>query len=456
MKYLSTLLLCSLAGRAASGQARAELEATIARAQERVFPAVVFVKPIQESFDVGEKRKVIVYGSGVIVAPEGLVITNYHVVEKAIEIRCVLSDRREVPAELLGQDRETDLALLKLELGAGERVPFIPLGNSDELVEGQFVMAMGAPFGFTRSVSLGIVSNTRRYLDSSPYNLWIQTDAAINPGNSGGPLVNVKGEVIGINARGVFMADNIGFAIPSNRVTEVMAAIRRDGEVPRSWTGIQLQPLKDFEKSIFIPATEGVVVASVDRGSPGETAGLKTGDRILLVNGKKVDGLYREDLPSVRRLLAALPAGTPATVVFVREGSKQTAPLSPVAKGKVEGDDLELKEWDLTLKEINKFTDRLLAYFHPAGVFIQGVKAGGNARQSGLRSGDILLKIDGEAVADLDAARRIYNRLDTLPRGKRKVLCEVMRGGYLTWIVLDFNRESQDRLTRGPGTKQTL
>jgi serine protease Do len=315
---------------------------------------------------------------------------------------------------------------------------------------------MGAPFGFTRSVSLGIVSNTRRYLSASPYNLWIQTDAAINPGNSGGPLVNVKGEVIGINARGVSMADNIGFAIPSNRVKEVVAAIRRQGRVRRSWTGVQLQPLRDFEKSIFIPATDGVVVASVDRGSPAETAGLKTGDRIVLVNGKRVDGLYREDLPGVSRLLAALPDGMPAAVVFMREGKREAASITPVAKGKVEGDDLELKEWDLTLKEINKFTDRLLAYFHPAGVFVQGVKPGGNARQSGIRSGDVLLKIDGEAVTDLTAARRIYVRLDTMPRGKRKVLCEIMRGGYLMWIVLDFNRESQERLNRSPGRKETL
>jgi serine protease Do len=454
----SVVAVVSIAALAAArwGRGATELERVIHGAQERVFPAVVFVKPIQASYDVGEKRKVIVYGSGVIISPAGEVVTNHHVVEKALEIRCVLSDRQEVPAALLGQDKETDLALLKLELPPGLTVPFVPFGDSAALTEGQFVMAMGAPFGFTRSVSLGVVSNTRRYLEASPYNLWIQTDAAINPGNSGGPLVNVQGEIIGINARGIFLADNIGFAIPADRVKEVVAAIRRHGEVPRSWTGIQLQPLRDFERSIFIPAGEGVAVASVDRRSPGEQAGLRTGDRLLTVNGRPVDGLYLESLPAARRVLAALPAGEPARIGFVRDGSPQETTVTPVAKGKVEGDDLELEEWDLTLKEINRFTDRFLAYFRPEGIFVQGVKPGGNARQSGLRAGDVLLEIDGEPVPDLAAARRIYHRLDTLPRGRRKVLCQVLRAGYPVWLVLDFNRESQDRLTRPAGPKATF
>ncbi len=442
MRLIYVLSAWCAAGACAWGQT--EIERMIAETQARVFPGVVFVKPIQESFEEGEKRKVIVYGSGVIISEDGLVVTNHHVSEKAIDIRCVLSDRREVAAKVLGHDLETDLALLKLELGQGEKVPWVPLGDSDVLGEGQFVMAMGAPFGFTRSVSLGIVSNVHRCLGASPYNLWIQTDAAINPGNSGGPLVNVRGEVVGINARGIFMADNIGFAIPVNRVKEVVDAIKRHGHVPRSWTGIQLQPLRDFEKSIFIQAAEGVMVASIDRRSPAQEAGLKMGDRILRINGAKVVGMYMEELPALRRLLAALAPGTPAEVVYVRGGQEQKAALVPVAKGKVEGDDLELKEWDLTLKEINKHTDRLLAFFQPQGVFIQGVKEGGNAYASGLRPEDILRKLDQEEIADLESALRVYQRTNTLPHGKRKILCEVLRGGYTQWVVLDFNRQIQE------------
>jgi serine protease Do len=437
------------------GQAQAEIERMIAETQARVFPGVVFVKPIQESFEEGEKRKVIVYGSGVIIAEDGLVVTNHHVSEKAIDIRCVLSDRREVGAKILGHDKETDLALLKLELRAGEKVPWVPLGDSDALGEGQFVMAMGAPFGFTRSVSLGIVSNVHRCLGASPYNLWIQTDAAINPGNSGGPLVNVRGEVVGINARGIFLADNLGFAIPVNRVKEVIEAIQRHGFVPRSWTGMQLQPLRDFERSIFIAADEGVMVASIERRSPAEQAGLKMGDRILRVGGAKVVGMYMEELPALRRLLASLAPGQPVEVVYVRGGEEAKASLVPVAKGKIEGDDLELKEWDLTLKEINKHTDRFLAFFQPQGVYVQGVKEGGNAHASGLRSGDILQRLDEEDVADLESALRVYQRANTMPRGKRKIICEVLRGGYTAWVVLDFNRQSQEGATK-TGAKESF
>ncbi len=436
-------------------QAQVEFERVIAETQERVFPGVVFVKPIQESFEEGEKRKVIVYGSGVIISEDGIVVTNHHVSEKAIEIRCVLSDRREVSATMLGYDRDTDLALLKLALRPGEKSPWVPLGDSESLREGQFVMAMGAPFGFVRSVSLGIVSNTRRYLGASPYNLWIQTDAAINPGNSGGPLVNVRGEVVGINARGVFLADNIGFAIPVDRVKEVIDAITRHGHVPRSWTGVQLQPLRDFEKSIFIPAERGVMVASVDRRSPAEQAGLAMGDRMLRINGVEVSGMYMEDLPALRRLLAALAPGRPAEIVYVRGGKEAAAALVPVAQGKIEGDDLELKEWDLTLKEINRHTDRFLAYFQPQGVFIQGVKEGGNAAASGLRSSDILQKVDDEDIPDLAAALRAYQRVSTLPQGRRKVLCEVLRGGYTQWVALDFNRQSQEGAAK-PGAKESF
>ena len=434
------LLICA--------QAPAEFERGIAETQERVFPGVVFVKPVQESFEEGEKLKVLVYGSGVIISEDGLVVTNHHVSEKAVEIRCVLSDRREVPAVILGHDKETDMALLRLALRPGEKSPWVPLGDSESLREGQFVMAMGAPFGFVRSVSLGIVSNTRRYLSMSPYNLWVQTDAAINPGNSGGPLVNMRGEVVGINARGVFLADNIGFAIPVNRVKEVVDAILRHGHVPRSWTGVQLQPLRDFEKSIFIPADQGVMIAGVERRSPAEQAGLKTGDRIVRIGGAEVSGMYMEDLPALRRLLAGLPPGRAVEVAYVRGGKEAAARLVPVAKGKIEGDDLELREWDLTLKEINRHTDRLLAYFQPEGVFIQGVKNGGNAAAGGLSRYDILLRIDGEDIPDLAAALRVYQRASTLPAGKRKVLCEVLRGGYTRWFVLDFNRRSQEGAVR--------
>jgi serine protease Do len=232
-------------------------EEVIQEAKDKVFPAVVFIKPIQQEFRGGKMEKVQVFGSGAIISPEGYVVTNNHVAEKATEIRCVLSDREEVTAKIVGLDPETDLAVIKLNLAerkSKEPLPVAEFGDSTLLRVGELVMAMGAPHGFERSVSRGIVSSVERYLDFAPYNLWIQTDAAINPGNSGGPLVDIHGRIIGINARGMRGADNLGFAIPSMVVKDVVARILADGKVQRAWTGLRFQALKDFRKSSYIDA----------------------------------------------------------------------------------------------------------------------------------------------------------------------------------------------------------
>lgn len=201
-----------------------DFPAMIENAKQRVYPALVFVKPIQEQYRYGERQRQEVWGSGVIISPDGYVVTNNHVAEKAVQVHCVMGDRELVEADVIGVDPETDLALLKLRPRAKNNasapasapatasapssqpaltgLPFAQLGDSDKVEAGQFVMALGSPFGFERSISLGIVSNTKRYLGFGgryQYNLWIQTDAAINPGNAGGPLLNEQGQVIGVN-----------------------------------------------------------------------------------------------------------------------------------------------------------------------------------------------------------------------------------------------------------------
>ena len=203
---------------------RIDFRKIIATAKSRVYPALVFVKPVQESFLEGERKRIEVLGSGVIIDPEGYVVTNNHVAEKAVEVNCVLGDKEQVPARVIGLDPETDLALLKLKLKKDHPpLPVAEFADSNQVTEGQFVMALGAPFGFTRSISLGITSNTQRYLGFTTehkYNVWFQTDATINPGNSGGPLVNTEGRIIGINTLGTFTG-NIGFSIPSNVVRDI-------------------------------------------------------------------------------------------------------------------------------------------------------------------------------------------------------------------------------------------
>ena len=227
----------------------------IYRARDKVFPALVHIEPILQIYRAGEKARMAVTGSGVIFSPDGYVVTNNHVVERAERVTCFLEDQQEVPATVVGRDPETDVAVLKLDLTRVKgRLPYAELGDSSKVQVGEHVMAMGSPLGLARSVSFGVVSSIDRFLpeDQMPagaatglYNTWIQTDAAINPGNSGGPLVDLKGRVIGINSRAVpVFGENVGFAIPINLVKEVAKSLMSHGSVQRSWIGAYWQPLK--------------------------------------------------------------------------------------------------------------------------------------------------------------------------------------------------------------------
>ncbi len=434
-----------LAALAACASVRPE-EEVIQEAKDKVFPAVVFIKPIQREFRGGKMEKVQVFGSGVIISPEGFVVTNNHVAEKATDIKCVLSDKEEISAKVVGLDPETDLAVLKLNLSerrSTAQLPFASFGDSGKLRVGELVMAMGAPHGFERSVSRGIVSSLERYFEFAPYNLWIQTDAAINPGNSGGPLVNIRGEIVGINARTMRGAENLGFAIPSEIAKNVAERIIRDGKVTRAWTGIRLQALKDFTKSSFIEAKQGVLVAGVDEESPAAEAGLRAGDIVCSVNGSPIQGMYETDLPAVERRLAELPTGRPARFEIHRAGSAFNAEVTPTVKGKQEGEDFECKRWDLTVKEITKFSEPFLSFQKPSGVYVQGVKPSGNARASGIFPFDVILSIGDRQVENLGDVRAAYEDSLKLERGKRKILFRLMRGGYKHLVVLDFEKDTE-------------
>ncbi len=442
MRAVLAILLTTLA---ACATARPE-EEVIQEAKDKVFPAVVFVKPIQQEFRGGRMEKVQVFGSGAIISPDGYVVTNNHVAEKATEIRCVLSDREEVSARVVGLDPETDLAVIKLNLAERKSrapLPFAAFGDSQRLRVGELVMAMGAPHGFQRSVSRGIVSSVERYFDFAPYNLWIQTDAAINPGNSGGPLVDIHGRIVGINARAMRGAENLGFAIPAEVVVDVVGRIIRDGKVARAWTGLRFQALKDFSRSAYIEARHGVLVAGVDEGSPAEGVPLRAGDIVTRVDGLPIEGIYETDLPALERRFAALPVDRPARLEVQRGAETLELTLVPVSKGKQEGEDFECKRWDLTVKEITKFSDPQLFFQRPSGIYIQGVKYGGNARASGLMASDILTAAGETPVETLKDVRAAYDASLKLERGKRKVLFRVLRNGYRRLVVLDFEKDTE-------------
>lgn len=414
------------------------------RAKETVFPSVVYLRCVVENNELGQRLRVNASGSGVLVSADGELVTNWHVVNRALEVRCLLNDGRAFAADIVGQDKDTDLALVRLRLPAGETVPFAKLGDSTRLQEGDFVMALGAPWGLNRSVSFGIVACARRYLpEGSEYSSWIQTDASISPGNSGGPLVDTEGRVIGINARGATQGGDMGFAIPAEVVSIVLPRLRDGDDAGWAWTGLQLQPLRDFQRNITFEGDQGVIVVGTDENSPASEAGFLARDRLLAIDGAPVVALMEENLPDVRRRLALLPVDRPARLTVQRDGQALELSLSPRVKGRVLGEELACPRWDFSVKAINQFEVPDLHFQRSEGVYVFGVRSPGNASGSGLVPRDILLKINGVDVRSLDDVRGIHARsLAGLANGgPRRLVLSVLRGGRSVQIALDVTRD---------------
>jgi serine protease Do len=444
---LATAVLLGSVPRVAAepGEARGieDFRSVVRAAKEKVFPAVVFVKCIRESSEEGKKEGQEVTGSGVLISEKGEFVTNWHVVDLAREVRCLLSDGRAFHAKVLGSDKDTDVALCRIESKEPTGpLPFAALGDSDSLVEGDFVMAMGAPWGLSRSVSIGIVACTSRYLvGTSEYSLWIQTDASISPGNSGGPLVGTSGTVIGLNARGSMQGGDLGFAIPASTVKLIVEQIRSCGKCRWTWTGLHLQPLRDFERDTYFEGTEGVVVAGTDPDSPGRKAGLLPQDRLLSINGKRTDALTIEGMPAVQRLLGTLPLDEPAKLRVRREGKEIDVTLTPREKGAVEGDELACPRWDFSVKAINQFEVPALYFHRKEGVFVWGTKSPGNAQDAGLARGDILLRVGKTEVKTLADVKAANEAAVANVAKEPRVVLSILRNGLLRQVSLDFSRD---------------
>jgi len=420
-----------------------DFRAVIQGATRDVFPAVVFVKCVRETMESGKKDSHEVVGSGVLISGSGEILSNWHVVDRATEVRCMLYDGRAFDARVVGSDKDTDLALLQLVVPPGSGpLPFARLGDSTLMSEGDFVMAMGAPWGLSRSVSMGIISCARRYLPGdSEYNLWLQTDASISPGNSGGPLVNTEGEVVGINALGILMGGDTGFAIPSAVIRDVLGPIREHGRVNWTWTGLELQPLRDFNRNVYFDYSEGVMIAGTSPASPARRAGVLTGDRLVRVNGQPLTALHEEDLSDIRRALSLLPHDQPAEFAIMRQGQQVAFDITPREKGEVEGADMDCPRWGFTVRSINRFDNPDLFFYRPEGVFVYGIQHPGNASRSDLRPADILLRIDREDVGTLEDVERAHaDAVAALP-AKHRVLITVLRNGQQHQLVLDYSRD---------------
>ncbi len=405
------------------GSAQFVLQREILQAKDRVLPALVHIEPVKEIFTSGKKVKFQVTGSGVIFSPDGHILTNNHVAEKARLVKCTLANKEELQAEVIGLDALTDLAVLKLDLTEKPNLvlPYVEFGDSDSLQVGQFVLALGSPLGLSRSLSMGVISSLDRYFEDSgemvsPFNLWIQTDAAINPGNSGGPLVDLNGKVVGINARAIFYGENLGFAIPINTAKLVVDRILADKQVERSWIGIEWQEIKEYRKYKNLPELDGVMIADIEQNSPALDAGLKPGDIVHSINRESLSAVYREELPKIRKMIAEIPVGTLINIEYSRNGDNRQASLTTALRGKFEGNEFECAAWGLSVEEITARIVKNLRLDNSEGVLVSGVRIGGPAHEAEVYRGYVIKYIDDTPVKDMDQFQKIYEDLKDIPQ----------------------------------------
>jgi len=348
-------------------------------------------------------------GSGFVINPDGFIVTNHHVVDGAKDIRVTLADGRELPATVLGRDPRTDLVLLKVE-AAG--LPVVPLGDSATLEVGEPVMAIGNPFGLEQTVTTGIISAKGRVIGEGPYDDFIQTDASINPGNSGGPLINARGQAIGINAAIVTQSGGsvgIGFAIPINLAKPVLTQLAASGHVVRGYLGVTVQPVTaDLAKSFKLGAPRGALVSSVADGSPALKAGLKPGDVIVAYDGHAIT--RSDELP---RLVAETPVSRAVGVALARDGSTATVTitigqLADAAERRATAD--ARPTLGLALQTVTPELAKRLHLRVQTGVIVRGVEEDSPAANAGLQPGDVIGEIDRQPVTNVDELERAIIR----------------------------------------------
>jgi serine protease Do len=348
-------------------------------------------------------------GSGFIINRDGHIVTNNHVVDEAASVQVKLSDGREFSAKVVGKDPKTDLALLKIDDGGN--LPVLPLGDSAALQVGEPIMAIGNPFGLELTVTTGIVSATGRLIGSGPYDDFIQTDASINPGNSGGPLINARGEAVGISTA-IFSRTGgsigIGFAVPINMAKFVVPQLVQHGRVVRGWLGVTIQPLTaELARSFGLPETEGALVSNVQDGSPAAKAGLKSGDVIVEFDGKKITRTM-----DLSRIVAATPVDKEVRLTVLRDGKPLpvTARIArledrseAVASEKTEPGGRG--KFGVTVEPVTAEMARELGLQKPQGVVVRQVRPGSPAADAGIRPGDVIAEVNRKPVHTVDELR---------------------------------------------------
>ncbi|MFQ5457333.1 MAG: DegQ family serine endoprotease [Myxococcota bacterium] len=376
-------------------------------------------------------------GSGVIISKDGYILTNNHVVDDADEITVRLLDKRELKGKVVGRDSKTDLALVKVE--SKEPLPAAELGDSDETRVGDWVVAVGNPYGLNHTVTAGIVSAKGRALQG-PYDDFIQTDASINPGNSGGPLLNLGGQVIGINAQIVAGGQGIGFAIPVNLAKEIAPQLKATGHVARGWLGVSIQDLSpDMASHFGLKEARGALVAEVVKDGPADHAGIQRGDVIVRYEGKPVGESH--DLPI---LVAGTPVGRKARLSVLRDGKTRDFTVkighledSDESETASAGKDSREK-LGLTIREITPDIARQLENEDRAGVLVAQVAPGSPAADAGLRPGDVIREVNRKTIKNPDEFARALDKGDS-----KSALLLVERGGQSVYMALQPGAEDQ-------------
>jgi serine protease Do len=376
-------------------------------------------------------------GSGFIISKDGYILTNNHVVEDADVIKVTLSDKRDFEAKVIGTDPQTDVALLKIE--DPKNLPVLPLGDSSNLEPGEWVIAIGNPFGLSQTVTVGVVSATgRSSVGINEYENFIQTDAAINPGNSGGPLINGRGEVVGINTAlfsrtGGYMG--IGFAIPINMAKSIENQLQTAGKVTRGWLGVAIQNVdKDLAESFGLNQAGGILISEVQKDSPASAAGLKQGDVILRLNNKVL-----KDVSDLRNQVAMLQPESKALLYVMRDGREKKIQVTigeqpsnfgnrgPVSSGKD-----SLDEYGLTLQELSTELAEKFEYEVNSGLIISDVEPGSPAAAAGLKPGHLVEEVNREKISSLEELKQALKQSSN----SGKILLRVRSGNHSTYVVL--------------------
>ena len=390
--------------------------------------------PFRDFFDrffedmIPENFKQTSLGSGFILDKDGYILTNNHVIEGADEIKVRLSDGKEFDATIKGRDTKTDLALIKIK--SWKNLPTAQMGDSDKLEVGEWVVAIGNPFGLDHTVTAGIVSAKGRIIGAGPYDNFIQTDASINPGNSGGPLFNLNGEVIGINTAIIASGQGIGFAIPVNMAKRLIPQLKEKGKVTRGWLGVVIQKVTpELAESFGLKEASGALVADVVEGGPADEAGIKQGDVIVEVDGTSIDEMNK--LP---RLVANLSVGQKTKLRIIRNGTEKNLVVTIgefPEKDIVASEEHAGEELGMTVQALTPEIAKQFGYVGEKGVLVTHVQSGSPAAEAGIKRGDLIKEINRKPVENVETYESVFNKSK-----EKSFLLLIRRGNSASYIVL--------------------